>query len=208
MFSAICNGAVTDALQKRDTIWHCNAKYQLASNRRPRCCLAHCRLMDALLQRQGAKPETRAAAVAAWLFNPFTATISTRGSGEALASCQLLGVLLALASGVTFSDVAILKTATLSLRMTRSAGSEQQLSLLDCCDDNGLRSAVIRLHFYLLPAVMANGHELRGCHACKVRYVPAYTVKPSRHAMRWRAQCLVLRCHWRNYSVFRLMNDQ
>lgn len=56
--------------------------------------------MEALLAGQGVAPRARAAAVAAWMFNPFTATISTRGSGEVLVVCQLLGLLLALASGI------------------------------------------------------------------------------------------------------------
>lgn len=56
-------------------------------------------MMDALLRREGVGTSARAAAVAAWLFNPFTATISTRGSGEALVACQLLGLLLLLSSG-------------------------------------------------------------------------------------------------------------
>ena len=63
------------------------------------CCNTGRRLMNALLLREGARGGARAAAVAAWLFNPFTATISTRGSGEALAACQLLGTLLALSTG-------------------------------------------------------------------------------------------------------------
>lgn len=37
--------------------------------------------------------------LALWLFSPFTATISTRGSGEALVTCMLLGLLLALEAG-------------------------------------------------------------------------------------------------------------
>lgn len=69
-----------------------------ALQRRLCCCTAH-RLMDSLLWREGVRGGARAAAVASWLFNPFTATISTRGSGEALAACQLLGTLLALSTG-------------------------------------------------------------------------------------------------------------
>ena len=60
------------------------------------CCR---RMMAALLARQGAGRRARITAVAAWLFNPFTATISTRGSGEAVPVVQLLALLLALDAG-------------------------------------------------------------------------------------------------------------
>ncbi|KAL4422310.1 hypothetical protein ABPG75_008507 [Micractinium tetrahymenae] len=39
------------------------------------------------------------AGVALWLFSPFTVAISTRGNGEALVTCLLLGMLLALQAG-------------------------------------------------------------------------------------------------------------
>jgi hypothetical protein len=40
-----------------------------------------------------------AAAVSLWLLSPFTVSISTRGNGEALVTCMLLGLLLALQAG-------------------------------------------------------------------------------------------------------------
>ncbi|KAF8070903.1 hypothetical protein HT031_000984 [Scenedesmus sp. PABB004] len=48
---------------------------------------------------RGATPARAWWAVVAWLYNPFTATISTRGSCDSLVTVLLLGVLLALAAG-------------------------------------------------------------------------------------------------------------
>lgn len=58
----------------------------------------------AVRRRQGGGASTasgrwQAAGVAIWLFSPFTVAISTRGNGEALVSCMLLGMLLALQAG-------------------------------------------------------------------------------------------------------------
>lgn len=57
------------------------------------------RLLHALLRRRGASRRAQLACLAVWLFSPFTVTISTRGNGEALVSCMLLAMLLALDSG-------------------------------------------------------------------------------------------------------------
>ena len=57
------------------------------------------RLMDAILQLQGVSTGHRAASVAVWLFSPFTAAISSRGSGEAIITVLLLTVLLLLFKG-------------------------------------------------------------------------------------------------------------
>ena len=61
--------------------------------------LCACSLINALLALQGVGPGGRAAATAAWLFNPFTAPISARSSGEALVTIMLLALLLALFKG-------------------------------------------------------------------------------------------------------------
>lgn len=66
-------------------------------------CRTPCRLIAALLRLEGASGQLQAASVAAWLLNPFTATISTRGSGEALVVVQLLLVLLLLRQGESYS---------------------------------------------------------------------------------------------------------
>jgi hypothetical protein len=61
-----------------------------------------------LLRRRGVRGRLRSAAVALWLFSPVTATISTRGNGEALVTCMLLGLLLCLEwgeSGAVWSGV-------------------------------------------------------------------------------------------------------
>jgi phosphatidylinositol glycan class M len=52
-----------------------------------------------LLRRRGASPRLQLLGVALWLFSPFTVAISTRGNGEAVVTCMLLGMLLALDSG-------------------------------------------------------------------------------------------------------------
>jgi phosphatidylinositol glycan class M len=52
-----------------------------------------------LLARQGASPRAQALGAGVWLFSPFTATISTRGNGEAVVTCMLLGMLACLQSG-------------------------------------------------------------------------------------------------------------
>ena len=60
------------------------------------------RQIDRLLRLQGVGARARRAAVAFWLFNPFTATISSRGSGEALVTVMLLHMLLCLFMGALF----------------------------------------------------------------------------------------------------------
>lgn len=52
-----------------------------------------------LLRRRGAALRLQRWGAALWLFSPLTATISTRGNGEALVTCMLLGLLLALDAG-------------------------------------------------------------------------------------------------------------
>lgn len=52
-----------------------------------------------LLRRRRAPLRLQRWGVALWLFSPLTATISTRGNGEALVTCLLLGLLLALDAG-------------------------------------------------------------------------------------------------------------
>jgi hypothetical protein len=58
-----------------------------------------CRQIDGLLRLQSVHTRARRAAVGFWLFNPFTATISSRGSGEALVTVMLLHMLLSLFRG-------------------------------------------------------------------------------------------------------------
>lgn len=57
------------------------------------------RLYQVLLSRRGAPQRLQTVGVTLWLFSPFTATISTRGNGEALVSAALLALLLALDQG-------------------------------------------------------------------------------------------------------------
>ena len=52
-----------------------------------------------LMRCSGTSPRLQSLGVALWLFSPFTVAISTRGSGEALVTCMLLGMLLALDTG-------------------------------------------------------------------------------------------------------------
>ncbi|RMZ53795.1 hypothetical protein APUTEX25_003934 [Auxenochlorella protothecoides] len=56
-------------------------------------------LMACLLERRRAPVAWVKAGLAVWLFSPFTAVISTRGSGEALVTCMLLGMLCLLDAG-------------------------------------------------------------------------------------------------------------
>ncbi len=56
-------------------------------------------LMSHLLRRTGASAPSRTVALAAWLFNPYTATISTRGSCDVLSVLLLLLVLVSLMHG-------------------------------------------------------------------------------------------------------------
>lgn len=52
------------------------------------------------LSRRGVKSSRlRCLCISIWLFSPFTATISTRGNGEALVTCMMLGVVGLLESG-------------------------------------------------------------------------------------------------------------
>lgn len=57
------------------------------------------RLISLLLEMEHVTAHLQGVSVAAWLFNPFTATISTRGSGESLVVVQLLLLLLLLRRG-------------------------------------------------------------------------------------------------------------
>lgn len=60
------------------------------------------RLLQALLARDTSTSQRlRSVCVALWLFNPLTATISTRGSGEAVVTCLLLALLLLLQRGMS-----------------------------------------------------------------------------------------------------------
>lgn len=61
-------------------------------------------MLRTLLRRRGASLRLQAAGVALWLFSPFTVAISTRGNGEALVTCMLLGLLLALETGAQEID--------------------------------------------------------------------------------------------------------
>lgn len=59
-------------------------------------------LLQALLARDASTSQRlRSVCVALWLFNPLTATISTRGSGEAVVTCLLLALLLLLQRGMS-----------------------------------------------------------------------------------------------------------
>jgi hypothetical protein len=61
----------------------------------------HCirRLIEGLLTANKVCNKQTRASVACWLFNPFTVTISTRGSGEALVTVQILLMLNCLLQG-------------------------------------------------------------------------------------------------------------
>lgn len=48
-------------------------------------------MLDAALPKRGSGLGARKAAVAAWLFNPYTAAISTRGNGESLVAVMIYG---------------------------------------------------------------------------------------------------------------------
>ena len=61
--------------------------------------MSACRLIRLILERVGTGRMLMLWSQAAWLFNPFTATISTRGSGESLVVVMLLGVLWCLLQG-------------------------------------------------------------------------------------------------------------
>lgn len=56
-------------------------------------------MLLALSQRGVQSEKMRCICISVWLFSPFTATISTRGNGEALVTCMNLGVLLLLQYG-------------------------------------------------------------------------------------------------------------
>jgi hypothetical protein len=62
--------------------------------------IVHVRQLQTLLTWQGTDPRMVAMCLAAWLFNPFTATISTRGNADALTTAILLQMLLFLYTGV------------------------------------------------------------------------------------------------------------
>ncbi|KAK9824502.1 hypothetical protein WJX72_010922 [[Myrmecia] bisecta] len=57
------------------------------------------RLIQQLLELQRMSPTAVSVSVAAWLFNPLTVTISTRGNGEALVTVMLLAMLMLLFKG-------------------------------------------------------------------------------------------------------------
>ncbi|GIL78837.1 hypothetical protein Vretimale_136 [Volvox reticuliferus] len=61
--------------------------------------LAAAGLLDFLLLRCGASRPLRSAALLMWLFNPYSATISTRGSCDVLSALLLLGLLAGLLYG-------------------------------------------------------------------------------------------------------------
>ncbi|GIL60944.1 hypothetical protein Vafri_15746, partial [Volvox africanus] len=63
------------------------------------CDLAAAGLLDILLIRCGASQPLRSTALLMWLFNPYTATISTRGSCDVLSALLLLGLLAGLLYG-------------------------------------------------------------------------------------------------------------
>ncbi|GLI66742.1 hypothetical protein VaNZ11_010691, partial [Volvox africanus] len=63
------------------------------------CDLAAAGLLDFLLIRCGASRSLRSTALLMWLFNPYTATISTRGSCDVLSALLLLGLLAGLLYG-------------------------------------------------------------------------------------------------------------
>ncbi|KAK9824503.1 hypothetical protein WJX72_010922 [[Myrmecia] bisecta] len=58
------------------------------------------RLIQQLLELQRMSPTAVSVSVAAWLFNPLTVTISTRGNGEALVTVMLLAMLMLLFKGM------------------------------------------------------------------------------------------------------------
>jgi hypothetical protein len=58
-------------------------------------------LMDRLMQERGVSgQQERLLSLSVWLFSPFTATISTRGNGEALVTLMLLEMLLLMHKGM------------------------------------------------------------------------------------------------------------
>lgn len=59
-----------------------------------------CRLIEDLLSAKRVSANLIKLSVACWLFNPFTITISTRGSGEALVAVQILLMLRCLTHGM------------------------------------------------------------------------------------------------------------
>ena len=67
---------------------------------------------------QGVGGAARHAAVGFWLFNPFTATISSRGSGEALVTVMLLHMLLCLFRGAPQVSVRFEGILTLTSALT------------------------------------------------------------------------------------------
>ncbi len=82
-----------------------------------------CRQIDMLLRLQGVAAAPRRVAVGAWLFNPFTATISSRGSGEALVVVMLLHMLLCLFRGAS-GLVSVLVTVKLGSGQKAGRGPE------------------------------------------------------------------------------------
>ncbi|GFR42470.1 hypothetical protein Agub_g3378, partial [Astrephomene gubernaculifera] len=64
-------------------------------------------LMSYILRRTAASPSLRTLALLAWLFNPYTATISTRGSCDVLSVLLLLSLLVCLLQGRTLAAGAL-----------------------------------------------------------------------------------------------------
>ena len=61
----------------------------------------YCRLINDVLSATRLHANVINLSIACWLFNPFTITISTRGSGEALVAVQILLMLRCLTHGMS-----------------------------------------------------------------------------------------------------------
>lgn len=57
-------------------------------------------LMEKIMRTRGASETERMLGLSVWLFSPFTATISTRGNGEALVTLMLLAMLMLMYKGM------------------------------------------------------------------------------------------------------------
>ena len=69
-------------------------------------------LIKRILERRGCEEKACATAMAVWLFNPFTVTVSTRGSCESLVSIMMLTVLHGLLSDQVAFAAAVYGVAT------------------------------------------------------------------------------------------------
>uniref|UniRef100_A0A453IBZ8 GPI mannosyltransferase I n=1 Tax=Aegilops tauschii subsp. strangulata TaxID=200361 RepID=A0A453IBZ8_AEGTS len=58
--------------------------------------------IDAILELRGVPARTRIWCVVAWLFNPFTFTIGTRGNCEPIICAAMLWILICLMKGVEY----------------------------------------------------------------------------------------------------------